>query len=423
MDRDPEGFYQVLGLQPGASIEDVKKAYTKQQIRYHPNGAYVKTQLKNAKTDEERDKIKKEFQEKSSKLNQAKSVLFDENKKKQYDSGMYGRGAGFGGAGFGGFGGFNFGDVSDIFDMFSGGGRAGGANGRQHKKVSSMVYNVEISFRDSFLGKNCSFGIEIEKICSECKGAGGENVKDCTSCNGKGKTQSQKRLGPIITVVEEACRVCGGEGKKCHGKACGKCNGMKYAKEKETISFPIRKGVVNGEKIIFAEKGHQRVGHISGDIVFVIKVIPNNRFERVGNHIVSDVDIPLFYALAGGCIYFPHVDDRVLEINIRPMKDLSKSLVLYGEGFKGNNGAPAGNLYLRPRIQIPANMDQKKLAEVLGTAIHKPYAPSYVSKTCSYDNLPKNDPNSRKHDNDSSDEMFEDDFGGRFSGRPSWFPF
>ncbi|AFM98600.1 DnaJ C terminal domain-containing protein [Encephalitozoon hellem] len=360
MSKDPKGYYKILELSPGASIADVRRAYSRQQAKYHLDSPFMKNKLKNAANDEEREKIKKECGEMSAKLNSAKSVLFDEKKKKEYDSGVGEFGAHFSGAGY-----------SDIFDIFSQ--FTGGRSHQRTNKVNSTKYVITISLRESFVGKVSKFNVRTEKICPTCDGKGGKDVETCKKCNGSGVCTTRRNLGGFVTLAEARCDGCEGSGHKIKGKPCGTCNGGEYIQDKTMFEVNIKPGVRKGEKIVFEGMGDQRRNHIPGDVIFIIDVQEDSRFERRGNDLIGKIDIPLCTAIGGGVAYFTHIDGRLLEISISPFKTFDTVLRVRNEGFKGNK---TGSLVLKPNIIIGSESDRAKIMQVLSAPPRKPYGAS-----------------------------------------------
>nr|AJA32516.1 mitochondrial protein import protein MAS5 [Nosema pernyi] len=402
MSQDPQGYYEALGLKPGAPIDEVRRAFTKQQLKYHPDGAFIKSKLRSAKTEEEKEKIKKECEAKSSKLNQAKSILFDEKKKKEYDTGM------------GDFG--SFGAGGDVFDFFS---HFTGGHGRsQVKKVKDIEYEVKISFKESFTGKKSMFGVRVQRECKPCNGRGGEGEATCDKCQGQGKVQYQRRLGPMISVTESPCYTCNETGQVIKGKVCDSCKGKQYVEHKEQMEIEIPAGVVSGTNFVYTGMGNHKKGYVPGDIIFVITVESNNRFKRIDNHLVSSINIPLYTSLVGGSVYFEHLDGRKMEISISPFSDFKKSIVIRGEGFKDpENSQSVGNLYLEPNIIIDRNIDKAKLAAALNFSPSSSSTNISLKKKGDFSDIPTKKKESRERGGFGMGDFFGggiNDFFSRF---------
>ncbi|EQB60819.1 mitochondrial protein import protein mas5 [Vairimorpha apis BRL 01] len=407
MAQDPEGLYEVLGLKAGASIKEVKDAFTKQQLKYHPDGKLFKTAMKNCKTEAEKQKLKSEWEEKSKKLNQAKTILFDEQKKEAYDSGMSN------------FGGHNFGGAGDFFDIFSQ--MTGGSRRNQVKKVKDTEYEVTLTFKESYLGKVSKFNVKVQRECVACNGQGGDQVQTCNKCGGKGKIEHHRRMGPLISVSESPCTTCNETGRIVKGKICSICNGHQYVQTQEKIELKIEPGVKNGRRFVFTGKGNQKKGYVSGDIIIITKIQKDPKFKRSGFNIIAKADIPLYTALTGGNIYFDHVDGRKMEIYIRPFNNFKKCLVVRNEGFKKPNTTRCGDLFIDPNIIIDRIVDKDLLAKALRYTPTRNITSKCTEAQSEFSNLPEEEQSDEQHTRSSAAEDF---FGGAasdFFSRVSFF--
>ncbi|KAM0672161.1 DnaJ-class molecular chaperone [Ordospora colligata] len=384
--KDPKGYYKVLGLSPGASVADVRRAYSTQQAKFHMDSPIVREKLRNAKSEDEKEKIISECKEMSTKLNMAKDALFDEKKKKNYDSGMGEFGAQFSGG--------NYSDIFDIFSQFAGGGRGG----QKSNKASSTKYVINISLKEAFCGKTSKFNVKREKICPSCDGKGAENTTVCKKCNGNGVYTSRRNLGGFVTLAETQCDGCSGKGYFAKGNACGECKGGEYVQDKIILEVTIKPGVVKGEKIVFEGMGDQRKGQVSGDVIFIIDVQDDSRFERRGSDLIGKMDIPLYTAIGGGVVYFTHIDGRQLEINVEPFKTFDVAVKIRGEGFKTQRSG-LGSLILKPNIIIGGDSDRAKILEVLSMPNNKPYGATTKVKG-EFGSIPEPE---REHDEASDD--------------------
>lgn len=408
MAQDPQGLYEVLGLKPGASIDEVKKAYNAQQKKYHPDGKCIKDALRKCKTEAEKDKIKDEFRKISSKCNESKSILYDEKKKKEYDTGMSSE-FNFGGAGAA--------DFFDIFSQFTGGSRR-----NQVHKVKDIEYEFQISFKEAFMGKIASFNVKVQRECTKCDGKGGDQLDNCSTCKGKGQVEHHKRLGPYISVSEEVCTACDGIGKIVKGKLCTDCNGKRYKEIKEHVEVNVEPGVVNGKTYTFTGRGNHKKGCVPGDIVLVVSIAKDPRFKRNGYNLISKADIPLYTALVGGPIYFDHITGKKLEITLKPFTDFKKCIIVKGEGFKIKNSNQNGDLIIEPNIVVDRNIDKNTLAQALNFSPSKNiYTGNCVQRNSEFGKIPEE---KKEHDERHFGHGSAEDFmGGNASSFFSKFGF
>ncbi|KAL6120998.1 hypothetical protein NUSPORA_02169 [Nucleospora cyclopteri] len=411
MVHDSKGYYKILGISAGSDIKDVKTAYRKKQGQLHPNGPERKKMRASAeyqKLSEEGKKAKeKELDELISKINVAYSVLGDAEKKKDYDNGV---------EDFGGFGGAEgFGNFEDIFSAFMGGGQR---PQQREKKVADTITSVKITINESYTGKTSKFKIQTTRVCEPCKGKGYSQIKTCSQCKGNGRVYIQRQMGMMITRTEAECTSCNGQGTKGEGPACTKCKGAKIYRSPYVIEVNIKAGIKNNEYITFTGQGNHEPGKKPGDLVFKICVEPSQKYRRVNEDLIADVDVDLFTVLTGGIIYFDHLDKRKLAVKIAPIENLKSSVKLYGEGFKGNRAN--GHLYLNLNILINKNINKADLSKVLHPLIHKPSG-DFSNISGSYSTLPAAHYEGR---NESvNDEESEERFDARnfFRGGFSFF--
>ncbi|TBT99769.1 DnaJ-class molecular chaperone [Hamiltosporidium magnivora] len=357
---DPKGYYNLLGIQPNSSKEEVKKAYNRKQKEYHPDFGTKSKEANQIKDEKIRSQKLKELHDTSVKLNEAKSILFDDEKKKMYDSGITDDHSSF--------------DTSSIFDIFAQfGGRS--SRTRQPKKAEDTTVKVCISLKESFTGKETKFKIKKNNICITCKGKGAEDTKTCTRCNGVGKIQSEIRRGIFITIEERECDTCKGERSIPIGNTCITCKGKKYTQSENILEVKIRAGVKEGEKIVFSGMGDEKVNCKTGDIIFIVSVKDSDKnkslFSRIGDDILAEVKVDLITVLVGGSLYFEHLDGKVLEIFVEKIRNFEDCVVLQGEGFLGEKGS-RGNLYLKLNYIIPRNFDKEKLLSVIPPTLSRP---------------------------------------------------
>lgn len=361
--NDIKGYYKALGLASGASIEEVKKAYKKLQVELHPSGAIRRKMRASPEYDklseQQKEAKEKELNERISVVNEAYNVLGFEDKKAEYDSGT-GQYSAFPGMD----GGFGF-----PFDIFRN--AAGGGQSRKEYKVKDTMTEIKLSMKDVYAGKQSKFRIKTRKICQKCSGKGGENVTKCATCGGRGRVFVQKNMGIIMARTEVDCRACGGSGEVIKGATCTDCTGEKVVTVSEVVDVTIKPGINNGEAIVMKGKGNQLPGCVNGDLVFVCTVIPNDKYSRVDNHLLSTVDIDLLTVISGGTVYFEHLDGRKLAVQVAPFKKFDEAVRVSGEGFRRDGSR--GDLILRPNVLINSNLDRSKLSEYIKPIISKPY--------------------------------------------------
>lgn len=327
---DNKGYYKILGLSPGASDNEVKRAYSRKIMEYHPDQGKTTKKVKAMPDGPEKESRLKELEDKIRKLNEAKNVLSDPDKKKMYDQGYDDSGpAGFDMGGF------------DIFD-FMGGGRQREAG---QKKVADTEFRVKFSLKDCFLGRKKTFNVKREVVCQKCTGRGGKDSTICKKCNGKGEYQVKRQMGFIFAIDQQKCDSCHGLGSIIIGPVCTDCKGHRYVNKTESISVEFKKGFQNGETLVVKGKGDEHVGAIAGDLVLIAQVENDPHFRRIGDHLVVKTDIDLCTALTGGVISLRNIDGNILNITIEKMQNLREDVYTIRNG-----GFPGGNLYVEPNF-------------------------------------------------------------------------
>eukprot|EP01027_Heterolobosea_sp_BB2_P013230 GEZU01019091.1.p1 GENE.GEZU01019091.1~~GEZU01019091.1.p1 ORF type:complete len:282 (+),score=93.20 GEZU01019091.1:153-998(+) len=262
-------FYSVLGVPKDASADDIKKAYRKLAIKYHPD--------KNKEPD---------AAEKFKEISHAYEVLSDPEKRQIYDK--------YGEEGLQG-GGMNFHSAEDIFSQFFGGGGGifgsffgGGGGAREPKKGKDVVHAINVSLEDLYMGTTKKIRITRMKKCNECLGRGtkgGAAAATCSRCKGTGVQTTVRQLGPgFIQQMQSTCELCNGEGKTIKKEdQCPECKGKRLVEEKKEVEIHITPGMVEGEKIVFEEQANDTPSpdSVAGDIVIVIKQKPHDVFQRI----------------------------------------------------------------------------------------------------------------------------------------------
>lgn len=342
---DHKGYYKLLDLQPGATVDQVKKAYKASQSKLHPSGperrkmresdAYKKL------SDEEKEKKEKDLDEKAAEINTAYTVLSDKNKKEEYDSGRGDYNGADPTAGFGG-------GFEDIFgSMFNQGHRSK----PREAKVADTVSTIKVTMQQAYTGKVSKFKIQTTRVCGPCKGKGYPKSKTCHQCGGQGRVYLQRSMGMMITRQEIDCNVCNASGVIGSGPACTTCKGEKVTRTAFVVEVSVRAGAKDGEQYVYAGQGNHTPGKRPGDLIFVVSVEKDPNFKRVGDDLVAKTSVYLHTILSGGYAHFTHLDGRKMAIKVGPVQKISNFICLHNEGFKAKDGRK-GHLYLDMEILV-----------------------------------------------------------------------
>ncbi|KRH93642.1 Molecular chaperone (DnaJ superfamily) [Pseudoloma neurophilia] len=386
---DSKGYYAALGLSAGASENDIKKAYSRKILKYHPDQGSETKKVRAMPDGPEKEKRVKEIEEKIRKLNEAKNVLCDAEKKKLYDQGIDDNTQGFN-MDMEGF---------DIFD-FMGGGRR---RERAQKKVADTEFNVKFTLKDSFLGRQKTFNVKRDVICKGCSGLGGKDSAICSKCNGKGEYQVKRQMGFMFSIDSEKCDSCNGQGTIVKGPPCSTCKGQRYLKQTESVSVEFKRGFKNGETIQIKGKGDEYVGAIPGDLVLTAQIEPDPVFRRIDNHLIVKADVDLNVALLGGNLSLRNIDGTILNITVSKMSDLREGVFIVH-----NMGFPGGNLYIEPNFIVNSATITKLRQNYIPFKPHSNGQP--VTATLS--KLPKEQQKSREGASAFKDTIFSSFFGG-----------
>ena len=345
-------YYETLGLQKGASDDEIKKSFRKLAIKYHPD--------KNQGNDEAEAKFKE--------INEAYQVLSDPQKKAQYDqfgtadfNGGGGYGGGFDGFDFGGMGGFG-----DIFDsIFGGGGGSRRKNGPIHG--NDIEYNLNLTFEEAIFGVEKEVSITRSESCEECHGSGAEpgtSATTCPKCNGSGqiRVQRQTQLGNFVSTT--TCDKCNGKGKIIE-KPCHTCHGKGNARKNRKITVKIPAGVDTGNIMPLRGQGeHGQNGGSPGDLYIKIRVSDSKKFKRKGNDIYVDMHISMARAALGTEIKVATVDGDV-KYSV-PAGTQSETLFrLKGKGVPRVNSSGRGDQYVKVIVDTPKNLSEKEKAALI----------------------------------------------------------
>ncbi len=357
-------YYEVLGVNKGASDDELKSAYRQLAKKYHPDLN---------KTPEAAEKFKE--------INEAYSVLSDKTKRANYD--QYGNADGPQGFGGGGFsGGFNasegFGGFEDIFNIFSNfGGRGGSAQARE--EGDDINTNLTISFLEAAFGCEKEVSITRKERCKECNGTGAKTDSDyvtCTECNGTGRvTYTQQTLFGMTRTVG-TCRNCGGKGKVVKNK-CPQCRGTGLRTVNAKITVKIPAGIDNDQTIRLNGEGHQTASTngIAGDLRINISVTPHALFVRKGYDLYVDVYAPITTLMLGGKVEIPSLKGTTT-INVDPLTMSNTRYTLRGKGIKFLKGLGSGDIVATLKGEMPKDIDKsavRLIKELESTINEKAY--------------------------------------------------
>ena len=352
-------YYEVLGVSKSASKDEIKSAFRKLAKKYHPD-------------------ISKEenAEEKFKEVQEAYSVLSDDNKRRQYDqfghAGVNGNGAG---SGFGGFNGAGFGfdasDLGDIFDdLFGAGFGFGGSSSRRSssrtRRGSDILMQVDLTFEEAVFGCEKDFDLDVVAECDKCDGKGGFHEETCSRCHGSGTITSEQRtiLGSFMTKT--TCPDCGGKGKT-YREVCSKCHGKGSVKARKTITVSVPSGIDNGERLRVPGKGNSgENGGASGDLYLEFHIKEHKYFKRDGLDIYLEVPINMAEAVLGCKKEIPTIYGNV-KLTISSGIDSGDKQRLKGKGIKDSTSRKVGDMYVIFKVVTPKRLsrDQKKLFESL----------------------------------------------------------
>ena len=351
-------YYEVLGVSKNADASEIKKAYRKIAIKYHPD--------KNPDNAEAEEKFKEAAE--------AYEVLSNAEKRQKYDRfGHQGVNGGFGGGG-----GMNMDDIFSSFgDIFGGGGfgdffggrRGGGPGGRRVRKGSNLRIKLKLDLQEITNGVEKKIKVKRYESCDTCGGNGAQNgtaLETCGSCQGTGQVKKvvNTMLGQMVSA--STCPTCEGEGKVVTSK-CSSCHGEGRVYKEEVIPINIPAGVHDGVQLAMSGKGNvPKRGGIAGDLLIVIEEEEHKELKREGNNVHYDLYISFPEAALGTSVEVPTINGRV-KITIEPGTQSGKTLRLRGKGIKDINGFGTGDQLIHVNIWTPKKLtdEEKRMLETL----------------------------------------------------------
>lgn len=351
---DKKNYYDVLGVDKKATPDQIKSAYRKLAMKYHPD----------------RNQGNEEAAERFKEINEAHETLSDEQKRAAYDYELEHPGmGGFGGFGGGGFEG-GFGDFSDIFSNIFGGGFGGFGGGRAARSEvgEDIQREMSLSFMDAAKGCKKTFSYMRNEPCAACRSTGAKNGTEystCSKCKGQGVVQQVQNTMFGRTIRQTVCPDCGGSGKTIKEK-CPDCKGKGYQRKETTLTIDIPAGVDTGSYM--KKKGYGQaapMGGVPGDLIIVFKIEPHKLFVRDKFDLKLDLPISFKTAALGGTVKVPTIDDT-FEFTIPEGTQSGQVFTVRGKGIRSASRG-VGNLILRVIVEVPTKLskDQKREIEKL----------------------------------------------------------
>jgi molecular chaperone DnaJ len=332
--------YDVLGITKSSSKDEIKKAYRKQALKYHPD--------KNKGDKNSEDKFKE--------ASEAYHILSDDKRKANYD--QFGHAA-FEGGGGQGFGGFDTSSFSDIFEDFFGDFNEGGSSRRSSNRGNDLRYDVNIDLEAAYSGVEKNIKYTTYKKCSDCIGSGaakGSKPISCNYCGGKGKVRTNQGF----FTIQQTCPHCSGFGEVI-SKPCGVCSGNGKVQSNENVTVKIPRGVDDGTRIRVSGKGEAGTkGGNNGDLYLFISINNHNIFKRSEENIYYELPITFSDAALGTTVEVPSIDGGKSKIKIPAGTQHGKQFRLKGKGMPILRRSSNGDLYIRIITEVPVSLSKKQ---------------------------------------------------------------
>ena len=375
-------YYEVLGVDKNASEDEIKKAYRKIAIKYHPD------------RNPDDPKAEEKFKEAA----EAYSVLNDAQKRQQYDQfGFDGPGGGFGG--FGDGAGFSMDDIFSMFgDVFGGGAGFGGFGGGSRQapryRGADLRLKVKLSLQEVATGVTKKFKVRKDVVCNHCHGTGaegGSSSETCPNCHGSGvEIRTQQSIFGMMQT-QTTCHVCGGEGKVIKNK-CSHCHGDGVVKGEEVVEINIPAGVAEVMVVNVPGKGNagKRNG-ITGNIQVYIEEEDNDTFIRDGQNVIYNLLLDFPTAVLGGQVDIPTIDGTIVKIKIEPGTQPGKTLRLRGKGLPAvqGYGNGTGDLIVQISIYVPKELSKSEKEAIEEFRNSDNFKGDSVTKRSIFDNFKK----------------------------------
>ncbi|PCJ60755.1 MAG: molecular chaperone DnaJ [Rhodospirillaceae bacterium] len=335
-------YYEVLGIEKNMSPAEMKKAYRKLAMKFHPD----------------RNPDDKSAEQKFKDVNEAYDILKDEQKRAAYD--RFGHAAFENGGpqpgqpGTGDFSGF-----ADIFDEMFGDFGHGGRSRSGAGRGSDLRYNLEITLEEAFKGKQTEIRVPTLVGCKTCDGSGaspGSGPVTCKACAGAGKVRAQQGF----FTVERTCPTCRGAGRVIE-KPCTACNGLGRVQKEKKLSVAIPAGVEEGMRIRLTGEGESGVrGGPSGDLYLFIAIKPHRFFRREGPHLFCRVPVPMMVAVLGGKVDVPTIDGTRTRVAISAGTQTGRQFRLKGKGMVTHRRSTRGDMYIDAVVETPVNLTKRQ---------------------------------------------------------------
>ncbi len=340
-------YYTVLGVPRSASQSDIKSAYRKLAIKYHPD----------------KNRGNKESEERFKEATEAYEVLADPEKRRSYD--QFGKagvnGGGSSAHGYRAYTDFSdiFGDVGDIFADFFGSSFSNFGRETQQARGSDLRYNLEVSLEDAALGKEVKIEVPREEQCDTCHGSRskpGHAPEQCSACGGIGQVRRSKGFFSVTSN----CPNCKGRGKVVR-HPCTVCHGRGVVEKRRTLHIKIPPGVESGSRLKVTGEGESGPSGMAGDLYVVTQVRQHQLFERQGNDIVLQIDIPFISGLLGSEVKIPTIDGKSINMKIPSGTQSGQTFRLKGKGMPYLGGYGKGDQHVYVNLKVPQNMSKKAI--------------------------------------------------------------